>query len=116
MPDAPGRPQYTNADRKKKILLVITLYTGQKGCHRHKVLIIKDGSKRSCPFSDTQVFGNGQSLKKGLQGMTYALYSCQDLILMSSSSMEVKAWIKALARRVLVIKGILWSMAARRMR
>jgi len=38
------------------------------------------------------------------------LYSCQLLIWMSSSFMEQKASMKALARRALVISGMLWSM------
>ena len=46
----------------------------------------------------------------------YALYSCQDLILMSFCESAVKASMKALARRTLVIKGMLWSIAPRRIR
>ena len=42
------------------------------------------------------------------------LYSCQDLILMSSNFSAVKASMKAFARRTLVISGMLWSMAPRR--
>ena len=48
--------------------------------------------------------------------MSYALYSCQLFILMSSRRIEQMASTKALARRTLVMSGMLWSMAPRRMR
>ena len=44
------------------------------------------------------------------------LYSCQLLIWISSCFMAQKALMKALAKRALVISGMLWSMAPRRMR
>ena len=47
---------------------------------------------------------------------SYALYSCHDLIFMSLSDIEQKASMNAFASRTLVIKGMLWSMAPRRMR
>ena len=42
------------------------------------------------------------------------LYSSQLLIAISSMLMVQNAWMKALARRALVIKGMFRSMAARR--
>ena len=45
---------------------------------------------------------------------TIYLYSCQLLIWISSSFISQNASIKALARRALVINGMLWSMAPRR--
>lgn len=48
--------------------------------------------------------------------IAYYSYSCQLLIWMSPRPVSQNASMKAEARRAFVISGILWSMAARRMR
>ena len=51
-----------------------------------------------------------------MEGCKNYLYSCQLLIWISSCFIWQNASMKAFARRALVINGILWSMAPRRMR
>ena len=46
----------------------------------------------------------------------YCSYSCQLLICSSDKPFSQKASMKADARRAFVMSGVLWSMAARRMR
>ena len=57
--------------------------------------------------------GGSTSYRSVMPGMLQ-LYSCQDLIFTSSSDIAVKASMKAFARRTLVIRGMLWSIAPRR--
>lgn len=52
--------------------------------------------------------------KGGVGGRSSYSYSCQDLIWIACSSIEQNASMKAEARRALVINGMLWSIAPRR--
>lgn len=92
-----------------------------------KILNYKKLNKWSCVPTQLQILSNFK--KKLVQSFYtfayfsfflryyfYELYSCQLLMLISSSLSAVKASMKALASRTLVIRGILWSMAPRRMR
>gem|GEM_PF-5453444 len=87
-----------------------------------------EGSCTSSPFtshSDKRDEAN-QEKKRGLHRLDAALslyiiniidsysYSCQLLIWISSNPFSQNASIKAEARRALVISGMLWSIAPRR--
>lgn len=77
------------------------------GCFRMALFIMSSITKR-------RILPVEQFVNLRLKGQDS--YSCQDLICKSSMPIWQKASMKAEAKRALVMSGMLWSMAPRRMR